>query len=51
MKNEELREYQVIWWTDDPAHPSEHLTVLALSLDDASKQIKDKYGSNIKTSI
>jgi hypothetical protein len=51
MEDEELREYQVICWTDDPARPRERLTVLALSLDDASKQIKHKYGSNIKTSI
>lgn len=51
MGNDELREYQVIWWTDDPARPRERLTVLALSLDDANKQIKDKYGENIKSSI
>jgi hypothetical protein len=51
MENAELREYQVIGWTDDPARPRERLTVRALSLDDASKQIKDRYGANIKTSI
>ena len=51
MENEELREYQVIWWTDDPACSRERLTVLAISLDDASKQVKNKFGSNINTSI
>jgi hypothetical protein len=51
MGNEELREYQVIWCTDDPVRPRERLTVLALSLDHASKQIMDRYGSNIQTSI
>jgi hypothetical protein len=51
MENEELREYQIIWWTDDSARPRERLTVLALSLDDANKQITDKYGSNVKSSI
>jgi hypothetical protein len=51
MENEKLREYQVIWWTEDCARPRERLTVQACSLDDASKQIKEKYGTNIKTSI
>ncbi len=54
MENEQLREYQVIFWTEDCARPRERrerLTVQAYSLDDASKQIKEMYGSNIKTSI
>jgi hypothetical protein len=51
MENEKLREYQVIWWTEDFARPGQRLTVHACSLDDASKQIKEKYGTNIKTSI
>lgn len=51
MENEKLREYQVIWWTEDCARPLERLTVQACSLGDASKQIKEKYGTNIKTSI
>ena len=51
MESEKLREYQVIWWTEDPARPGERLTVRARSLDDASEQIKAKYGTNIKTSI
>lgn len=51
MENGILREYQVIWWTDDPAFPREHLTVVASSLEDASKQVKDRFGTNIKTSI
>jgi hypothetical protein len=41
----------VIWWTEDCARLRERLTVQAYSLDDASKQIKEKYGTNIKTSI
>lgn len=51
MENEKLREYQVICWTEDSARPLERLIVHACSLDDASKQIKEKYGMNIKTSI
>jgi hypothetical protein len=54
MENEKLREYQVIWWTEDCTRPRERrerLTVHACSLDDASMQITEMYGSNIKTSI
>lgn len=51
MENEKLREYQVIWWTEDSARPCERLIVHACSLDDATKQIMEKYGMNIKTSI
>ena len=51
MKPGDLREYLAIVWTDGPTRPGERVTLLGASLEDASKQITDKYGPNITCSL
>lgn len=49
--NEEKRVFQAIIWTQEAGKAGERTTVLADNLDDAERQIKRKYGSDIVFSV
>jgi hypothetical protein len=44
--NERKRAYHAIVWGDDPKLPGERVTVLAADLDDAQRQLEERYGKD-----
>lgn len=49
--NEIKRPYQAIVWGQDSSKPGERTIVLAEDLDDAERQLKQKYGEDIVFSL
>ena len=47
----EKRLYQAIIWKQDSKQPGERTSVLAFSLEDAERQLTEKYGTGIAFSL
>jgi hypothetical protein len=47
----EKRLYQAIVWKQDRELPGERTTILANSLEDAARQLREQYGENIAFSL
>jgi hypothetical protein len=45
--NESKRPYRAVVWGHDPTKPGERVTLLAYDLEEAERQLKEKYGEEI----
>ncbi|PTQ90493.1 hypothetical protein [Agitococcus lubricus] len=47
----EKHQYQATVWVQDNRQPGERTTIVAFDLEDAERQLKQKYGENIIYSL
>lgn len=51
MTEKNLREYRAIIWRPAPTVPGVRVTVIATSMDDASRQLKNEHGEDTIISL